>query len=142
MKEVNKDNTVKVHYTGKLENGEVFDTSENKEPLEFKVGEGKLIPGFEEGVVGMKENESKTIKIPSKEAYDPVRDELRYEVEKDKLPENIEPKQGMQLVSKQPDGQEMVVTVDKVQEDKVVINANHPLAGKDLTFDIKVVDIK
>ncbi|RMG80603.1 MAG: peptidylprolyl isomerase [Bacteroidetes bacterium] len=142
MKEVQQNDTVKVHYTGKLSNGEVFDTSENREPLEFKVGSGMLIPGFENGVLGMKENETKTITIPASEAYGEVHPELVHEIDKKHLPPEIEPKVGMDLVSTAPDGTEMILRIKEVKDSTIVVDANHPLAGKDLTFDITVVEIK
>ncbi len=142
MQKVEKDNKVKVHYTGKLKNGQVFDTSENREPLEFKVGEGKLIPGFENGVMGMEKGETKAFEISSDEAYGPVRKELVNEISKEYLPNDLEPKIGTKLISKTPDGQEIMVFVTDIKENTVVIDANHPLAGQDLVFDIKVVEIE
>jgi FKBP-type peptidyl-prolyl cis-trans isomerase SlpA len=142
MSEAKKDNLVKVHYTGKLDNGHVFDSSKDREPLEFKIGEGKLIPGFENGVIGMKLQESKTIKIPSAEAYGDKREELMIEVQNQQLPEELKPEVGMELVSKSPDGQEQVVKVAEVKEASIVVDANHPLAGQDLTFEIELVDIQ
>ena len=142
MSEAKKDNLVKVHYTGKLDDGQVFDSSKDREPLEFKIGEGKLIPGFENGVIGMKLQESKTIKIPSAEAYGDKREELMIEVQNQQLPEELKPEVGMELVSKSPDGQEQVVKVAEVKEASIVVDANHPLAGQDLTFEIELVDIQ
>jgi len=141
MSEAKKDNVVKVHYTGKLDNGQVFDTSKDREPLEFKIGEGKLIPGFENGVVGMKLQESKTIKIPYAEAYGEKKPELLIEVKKQQLPDNLTPEIGMELVSRSQDGQEQIVKVAEIKDESVVIDANHPLAGEDLTFEIELVDI-
>lgn len=142
MSEAKKDNVVKVHYTGKLDNGQVFDSSKDREPLEFKIGEGRLIPAFEDGVIGMKVEESKTIKIPSKEAYGDKNPDLMIEVKNEQLPENLSPEVGMELVSKSQDGREQIVKVAEVKDQSVVIDANHPLAGEDLTFEIKLVDIK
>ena len=136
-----KDNVVKVHYTGKLDNGQVFDTSKDREPLEFKIGEGKLIPGFENGVIGMNLQETKTIKIPSTEAYGEKRPELLIEVKKQQLPDNLTPEIGMELVSKRQDGQEQIVKIAEIKDQSVVIDANHPLAGEDLTFEIELVEI-
>lgn len=141
MSEAKKDNVVKVHYTGKLDNGQVFDTSKDREPLEFKIGEGKLIPGFENGVIGMKLQESKTIKIPYAEAYGKIKPELMIEVKKQQLPDNLTPEIGMELVSRSQDGQEQIVKVAEIKDESVVIDANHPLAGEDLTFEIELVDI-
>ena len=136
-----KDNVVKVHYTGKLDSGQVFDTSKDREPLQFKIGEGKLIPGFENGVVGMKLQETKTIKIPSAEAYGEKKPELMIEVKKQQLPDNLTPEIGMELVSKRQDGQEQIVKIAEIKDQSVVIDANHPLAGEDLTFEIELVEI-
>lgn len=142
MSEAKKDNLVKVHYTGKLDNGQVFDSSKDREPLEFKIGEGKLIPGFENGVIGMKLQESKTIVIPSAEAYGDKKEELMIEVQNQQLPEELKPEVGMELVSKSPDGQEQIVKIAEVKEASIVVDANHPLAGQDLTFEIELVDIQ
>jgi FKBP-type peptidyl-prolyl cis-trans isomerase SlpA len=142
MSEAKKDNVVKVHYTGKLDNGQIFDSSKDREPLEFKIGEGKLIPGFENGVIGMKLEESKTIKIPYAEAYGMKKPELMIEVKKQQLPENLTPEVGMELVSRSQDDQEQVVKIAEVKEDTIVVDANHPLAGEDLTFEIELVDIQ
>jgi FKBP-type peptidyl-prolyl cis-trans isomerase SlpA len=142
MSEAKKDNVVKVHYTGKLDSGQVLDSSKDREPLEFKIGEGKLIPGFENGVVGMKLQESKTIKIPSSEAYGEKKPELMIEVENQQLPENLKPEVGMELVSKSPDGQEQIVKIAEVKDASIVVDANHPLAGQDLTFEVELVDIQ
>ncbi len=142
MQKVEENNTVKVHYTGKLKNGQVFDSSANREPLEFTVGEGKLIPGFEKGVLGMAEGESKELEVSSDQAYGEVKEEMIHEIGKDKLPKDLDPKVGTQLVSKTPDGREFMVFIKKIMDDTVIIDANHPLAGEDLIFDIKVVDIQ
>ncbi len=142
MSQVKQNDTVKVHYTGKLADGQVFDTSEGKEPIEFTLGQGQLIPGFEKGLLDMKINEKKTINIPKEEAYGEPRAELVQEVEKSQLPEEIKPEVGMGLVSKTPDGQEMNLVVSEVKEDTIVVDGNHPLAGKDLVFDLEVVEIK
>lgn len=142
MSQVKQNDTVKVHYTGKLADGQVFDSSEGKEPIEFTLGQGQLIPGFEKGLLDMKINEKKTINIPKEEAYGEPRAELVQEVEKSQLPEEIKPEVGMGLVSKTPDGQEMNLVVSEIKEDTIVVDGNHPLAGKDLIFDLEVVEIK
>ncbi len=141
MSQVKKDDKVKVHYTGKLGNGEVFDSSLDREPMEFQVGSGQLIPGFENGVIDMKVNEKKTLVIPSAEAYGEPRKELIQEVPKDRLPEEIKPEVGMGLVSKTPEGQEIQLVVKEVNEDSILVDGNHPLAGQELTFEIEVVGI-
>ncbi|MGK0307843.1 MAG: FKBP-type peptidyl-prolyl cis-trans isomerase 2 [Urechidicola sp.] len=142
MNQVKENNTVKVNYTGKLSNGQVFDSSEGKEPLEFTLGQGQLIPGFEKGLIDMKLKEKKTITIDKNEAYGKINDDLIQEVNKNELPQDMTPEVGMGLVSKSPDGQEMNLRVVEVKEESVVIDGNHPLAGKDLIFDLEVVAIK
>jgi len=142
MSQVKENDTVKVHYTGKLADGQVFDTSEGKEPIEFTLGQGQLIPGFEKGLIDMKVNEKKTVTIPKDEAYGEPRQELIQEVQKDQLPEEIKPEVGMGLVSKTPDGREMNLVVAEVKDETIVVDGNHPLAGKDLVFDLEVVEIK
>lgn len=142
MSQVKENDTVKVHYTGKLEDGQIFDSSLEREPLEFTLGQGQLIPGFENGILNMSVNQKKTIQIPSAEAYGQVQDELFQEIPKKELPEDIKPEQGMGLVSKTPDGREIQLVVSEVKDDSIVVDANHPLAGKDLIFDIEVLEIK
>ena len=141
MIQVTVNSTVKVHYTGKLANGEVFDTSDGKEPIEFTLGEGQLIPGFEKGLIDMKLNEKKTINMTKDDAYGEVNETLIQEVKKTDLPQDMVPKVGMGLVSKSPDGQEINLMVVEVKEETIVIDGNHPLAGRDLIFDLEVVEI-
>jgi len=133
--------TVKVHYKGTLEDGTVFDSSEGKDPLEFTLGNGQLIPGFEKAVIGMSEGDSTTANIPSAEAYGERKEELEVQVEKEKLPEDIEPQIGMQLQLNQPNGQAIPVQISKIDDDQITLDANHPLSGKDLTFEIELVEI-
>ncbi len=143
MSQVKQNDTVKVHYTGKLEDGQVFDSSvERGEPIEFTLGQGQLIPGFEKGLIDMKLNEKKTINIPKDEAYGEPKPELIQEVDKNQLPEELKPEVGMPLVSKSPDGREINLVVKEVKDESIVVDANHPLAGKDLVFDLEVVEIK
>ena len=142
MSQVKQNDTVKVHYTGKLADGQVFDSSLEREPIEFTMGQGQLIPGFEKGLLDLKVNEKKTINIPAEEAYGSPREELIQEVEKSRLPEEIKPEPGMGLVSKSPDGKEVNLVVKEVKEESIVVDGNHPLAGKDLIFDLEVVEIK
>ncbi|HLW38883.1 MAG TPA: peptidylprolyl isomerase [Brumimicrobium sp.] len=141
MSQVKKDKTVKVHYTGKLTNGEVFDSSDGREPLEFTVGAGQMIPGFENGILDMKLNEKKIIEIPASEAYGERREELMQEVPKNQLPEEIKPEVGMPLMAQLPDGGQQQLVIAEVREESIVVDANHPLAGKDLVFDVEVVEI-
>jgi FKBP-type peptidyl-prolyl cis-trans isomerase SlpA len=142
MDQVKENNTVKVNYTGKLSDGQIFDSSEGREPLEFTLGQGQLIPGFEKGVIDMKLNEKKTITIAKEEAYGDVNPALIQEVSKSDLPEDMTPTVGMGLVSKTEDGRETNLLVVEVKDETIVLDANHPLAGKDLIFDLEVVGIK
>ena len=141
MAQAKNGDTVKVHYTGKLDDGTVFDTSADREPLQFKIGEGQLIPDFEQAVIGMNPGDSKTVQIPSDKAYGPHHEEMVMEVDRSQFPEGLEPKVDQRLQVQQPDGQAYAVTVTDVSEAKVTLDANHPLAGKDLTFDIQLTEI-
>lgn len=141
MSKVKANDMVRVHYTGKLTNGEVFDSSREREPMEVKLGEGSLIPGFEKGLVDMEVNEKKTITIPKEEAYGEIRKELFQAVPNSELPDNIKPEVGMGLVARGQDGSERQLRVAEVNEDNIVVDANHPLAGQDLVFDLEVVAI-
>lgn len=141
MTQVKENNTVKVHYTGKLADGQVFDSSEGKEPLEFTLGQGRLIPGFEKGLIDMKLNEKKTINIAVEDAYGAPREDLIIEVSKTELPQEMAPEVGMGLVSRTPEGQEMNLLVVEVKDETVILDGNHPLAGRDLVFDLEVVEI-
>ncbi len=142
MNQVQGNETVKLHYTGKLDNGQVFDSSANREPLEVQLGQGKLIPGFEKGLVDMKVNEKKTITIPKEEAYGDVQKELFQKIPNDNLPPEIKPEVGMGLVSKNPDGSERQLRVADVKDNFIIVDANHPLAGQDLTFELELLEIK
>ncbi|MFC1963770.1 peptidylprolyl isomerase [Chloroflexota bacterium] len=135
-------NTVKVDYTGTLDDGTVFDTSNGREPLEFTLGEGRVIPGFENAVRGMQVGESKAVTIPAGEAYGEHRAELIMEVERDRLPEGMDPQVEQQLQMRDASGQATIVIVTGVSENSITIDANHPLAGKDLTFELKLVAIE
>ncbi len=132
---------VKVHYSGFLEDGTVFDSSLQSDPFEFTLGEGMVIPGFENAVIGMETGETKTINIPSDEAYGPHRKELVATIERTQIPENISPEVGMSLQVRTPDGSFTNVLITEVSEGTVTLDANHPLAGKDLIFEIKLVEI-
>ncbi|MGY6559731.1 MAG: FKBP-type peptidyl-prolyl cis-trans isomerase [Nitritalea sp.] len=134
-------NKVQVHYTGKLEDGTVFDTSREREPLAFTLGDGNMIKGFDVAVTGMAIGEEKTVTIPAAEAYGERRDDMMVPVPVNQVPENIKPEVGMQLSLQGPQGQPMPVVVVSVDEEQIVLDANHPLAGKDLIFDIELVSI-
>ncbi len=141
MSQAKDGNTVKVHYTGKLESGEVFDTSKDREPLQFTLGGGNIIPGFDKGVMGMETGEKKTITIPPDDAYGPKRDDLVANVNRADFPENITPEIGQQLQMEQPDGTTMNVVITEMSDQKVTLDANHPLAGKTLIFDVELVEV-
>ena len=133
--------TVKVHYTGTLDDGTEFDSSIGRDPLQFIIGAGQMITGFDQGVNGMKLGESKTVKIPAEQAYGPYRQDLVQVVNRTELPEDIEPEVGQELLNQKADGQIIVFTVIDVSESNVTLDANHHLAGKDLTFEIELVEI-
>ena len=133
--------TVKVHYTGTLDDGTVFDSSIGREPLQFTLGEGQMIPGFEQGVLGMKLGESKTFTIPADQAYGPYHEGLVGEISRDQLQPGREPEVGQQLQATQTNGQIIIVTIINVSETNVTVDANHELAGEDLTFAIQLVEI-
>lgn len=141
MQEAKKGDKVKVHYHGKLTNGETFDSSAGREPLEFEVGSGSVIKGFDEGVSGMKVGEKKTINIPVDEAYGQRSEDMLIEFPKDRFPTDMEIKEGMQLMMSNGTGQNIPVIVEEVKDDAVILDANHPLAGEDLVFDIELVEI-
>ncbi len=133
---------VKVHYTGTLTDGTVFDSSVGKDPIEFTIGQGQMIPGFENAVLGMNVGDEKAeINIPSAEAYGEPREDMVIEVPKSNVPPEINPEIGQQLAVTRPDGQPMPVTVKEIKEDAIVLDANHPLAGKDLIFKIELVSV-
>lgn len=133
--------TVRIHYTGTLEDGTRFDSSEGREPLEFTLGSGQVIPGFDAGVAGMEPGQTKTIQIPAAEAYGPRREEMMLQVGAEQFPEGMEPEVGQQLQLNQPDGQAVVVRVAEVTDEGVTLDANHPLAGEDLTFELTLAEI-
>ena len=133
--------TVKVHYTGKLEDGTVFDTSKERDPLEFTLGKQQVIPGFEEGIVGMNPGETKTVSMGADKAYGPKREDLIAEVPRDKLPSDMKPEVGQRLQVQQQDGQKIPIVITAVNETAITIDANHPLAGEDLTFEIQLLEI-
>jgi peptidylprolyl isomerase len=131
-----------VHYTGKLEDGTVFDSSANREPLEVTMGQGQVIPGFEEALMGMSPGETKTASIPSDKAYGARRDDLVAQVERAQVPPEIQPEVGQRLRVEQQGGNMVNVVITEVSEESITIDANHPLAGKDLTFDLEIVKVE
>ena len=132
---------VKVHYTGKLDDGTVFDSSEGREPLAFTIGLGQMIPGFEQGVVGMEVGESKVVQIPAELAYGEYRPEGVLEVNRTEIPPDLQLEVGIRLQATQEDGRRVDMQIIALGDDTVTLDANHPLAGKDLTFDVEVVEI-
>jgi peptidylprolyl isomerase len=142
MQQVKKGDTIKVHYHGKLTDGTTFDSSAGREPLEFEVGGGMVIGGFDNGVMGMTIGEKKTIEIPADEAYGQKQEEMIMEFPKDRFPEDMVPEVGMQLNMSNGSGQNFPVVIVDVQEAVVILDANHPLAGQDLIFDLELVEIK
>jgi peptidylprolyl isomerase len=141
MTQAKKGDTVNVHYTGKLKDGTVFDSSVDREPLQFTISEGRILPGFEQGVIGMKPGDTKTVSIPADKAYGLHRKDLVLVVDKSKIPSHLKPEVGQQLKLNQPDGRAVPVRVTDISQSKVTLDANHPLAGKDLTFEIELVEI-
>ncbi len=134
--------TVTVNYVGKLADGTVFDSSEGRDPLKFIIGRQEVIAGFDRAALGMVTGEKKTVTIPCDEAYGPVHENLIETVERSMLPEDLELVEGGQLQVTREDGQVMYFMIDAVTVDTVTLNANHPLAGKELTFEIEMLDIK
>ena len=133
--------TVKVHYTGTLDDGEEFDSSRDSEPLEFTIGSGSMIQGFNDAVIGMKVGDIKDVSIPMEQAYGPIREQMIANFPRDQLPEDFTPEKGMQLQMQRQDGSPMVVTIVDFTEDSVLIDGNHPLAGQNLNFEIELVEI-
>ncbi|HEU5012799.1 MAG TPA: peptidylprolyl isomerase [Roseiflexaceae bacterium] len=141
MAQAKSGDTVSVHYTGTLGDGTVFDSSQNREPLVFTIGAGQVIPGFDQAVLGLEPGQTREVTIPAGEAYGEHTDDLVFDVDRDQLPADISPSVGDQYQMPQPDGQTVIVTVQDVTPEQVTFDANHPLAGQDLTFDIELVSI-
>ncbi len=141
-KTAKKGDTVRVDYTGKLETGEVFDSSKGKEPLEFELGSGKVIPGFDDGIIGMKEDQEKDITISPEKGYGNRSDNYIKEIPKNSVPEKIKLEKGMILLFKRQDGMTMPCTVNEIGKDTIKVDFNHPLAGKTLKFNVKLIHIK
>jgi len=141
MSNAKSGDTVSIHYTGTLSDGSEFDSSAGREPLQFALGSGQVIPGFDNAVEGMAVGESKSVTIPPTEAYGERHDQLVQDVPKSALPEDMKPEVGMQLQSQAPDGQVMNLQVTAVAADSITVDGNHPLAGQALTFAIELVEI-
>ena len=141
MSQVKSGDTVQIHYTGTLDDGTEFDSSAGRDPLQFTVGTGQVIPGFDKAVEGMAIGEKKTVNIEPEEAYGPRQDHMVQEVPKSALPPELEPEVGMGLQAKSQDGQNVQLTVTEVGEEKITVDANHPLAGKALNFEIELMQI-
>ena len=141
MQKVKSGDKVKVHYHGKLDSGETFDSSAGREPLEFEVGSGMVIKGFDDGVTGMSVGDKRTINIPFNEAYGPKNPDMIIDMPKDRFPKDIELEIGMPLAMSDGQGQQFEVIVTQLKEESVVLDANHPLAGQDLIFDLELIEI-
>ncbi|MDB5196706.1 MAG: peptidylprolyl isomerase [Flaviaesturariibacter sp.] len=141
MAQAQNGDKVRVHYHGKLRSGETFDSSEGREPLEFTIGSGQVIKGFDDGVTGMTTGEKKTVEIPVGDAYGEKNDEMIIEFPKDQFPPDMNPEVGMQLMMNNGQGQSFPVNIVEVREGTVLLDANHPLAGQDLIFDLELVEI-
>jgi peptidylprolyl isomerase len=135
---IQQGNTVLVHYTGKLQDGTVFDSSEGRAPLQFTIGSNQVIPGFENGLIGKAAGEKVTLNIPSEEAYGPIREELKVKVSNDQLPGKVEIGQGLQTVI---NNQTVNLVVKEIMSEGALLDANHPLAGEDLIFEVEVVQV-
>lgn len=141
MPEAKSGNTVKVHYRGTLEDGTQFDSSRGREPLQFTLGEGRIIAGFETAVEGMSVGGTKTVTVPAADAYGPRREDFAREVPRDAIPDDIDLAEGMVLTAQGPEGQTLRFSVVDFDEQKVKLDANHPLAGKDLTFELELMEV-
>jgi len=141
MSKAKDGDTVKVHYTGQLENGEVFDSSRQRDPLKFVIGSGNVIPGFENGIIDMEVGDTKLITISPEEGYGERREELVVKVMKDEFPDHISPAVGQQLQIKQGEGDVLNMNITALDEESVTLDANHPLAGHTLLFDVELMEI-
>lgn len=141
MTQAETGNTVKVHYKGMLDNGQVFDSSEGKEPLSFTVGHGTLIKGFENAVIGMAVGEEKEFTVEPDDGYGERNEDLIIDINRNDIPSHIDVSIGQRLQIQQPNGEAISVAVTDMTEEKVTLDANHPLAGQDLTFKVEVMEI-
>jgi peptidylprolyl isomerase len=142
MTQARNGHRVKVHYTGKLDDGTVFDSTEGRDPLEFTLGEGHVISGFEIAVEGMDEGDSKTVTLPPEQAYGPHREEMVVAIDRQQVPTNFHPQVGQQVELRSDDGRTLTARVIEVDDVQVTIDANHPLAGQQLVFDIDLVAVR
>lgn len=141
MSQAKNGDAVKINYTGKLDDGTVFDSSEGRDPLDFTLGAGQVIPGFDEAVTGMTVGEKKSVNIPADKAYGPRNEEMIIEAPRDQVPEDITPEVGQTLQMGGPNGEVVMVVITEVNDTHIKLDANPPLAGKDLNFDIELVAI-
>ncbi|MGD8963283.1 MAG: peptidylprolyl isomerase [Desulfobacterales bacterium] len=142
MREAQIGDLVSVHYTGKLKTGEVFDSSKDRDPLEFTLGNKELLTGFEDGVMGMKPGESKSVMLEPEDAFGDRREDLLLKLPKKEFPQNITPSIGLQLTLSNASGNKMTVVITEVGEKSVTLDGNHPLSGQTVVFDIKLLEIK
>ncbi len=141
MAEAKNGDKVRVHYTGRLDDGEVFDSSAQRDPLEFTIGSGEVIPGFDSAVTGMSPGQSKTVVLEPANAYGDYNAEMVHHVSRSQLPEDVELEPGMMVQASQGENETMLLTIKEITEKTITLDANHPLAGKELTFDIQLVEI-
>jgi len=141
MQQVKNGDKIKVHYHGRLTTGETFDSSEGRQPLEFEVGSGMVIKGFDDGVMGMKVGDKKTINIPADQAYGEKSPEMMIEFPKSQFPPEIDLQVGTQLMMSSASGQQFPVKIAEIKDDSVILDANHHLAGEELIFDLELVEI-
>jgi peptidylprolyl isomerase len=141
MPQAKSGDTVRVHYSGRLDEGTQFDSSSGSDPLEFEIGAGQVIPGFENAITGMAPGDKVTVTIPADEAYGPHRDEMVLEAPRSEIPDELDPQVGQQLQLQHPNGQAIPVVVTEVTDEVITLDGNHPLAGQDLTFDLELVEI-
>lgn len=141
MSQAKSGDTVKIHYTGTLDDGTQFDSSAGRDPLEFTVGSGQVIPGFDQAVEGMAVGDKKDVHIEAEDAYGPRHDQMIQEVPRSALPDDLEPQVGMGLQARRPDGAMLDLTITEVGEESITVDGNHPLAGKALNFALELVEI-
>lgn len=141
MTQAKENDKVKVHYTGKLGNGQVFDQTKEEEPFEFQIGEGKIIPGFENAIIGMEENEEKEVTVGPDQAFGEVSDDMIQEVPRENIEKDVSPEVGQEVNIKLSDETLIPARIVEVKDETITIDANHPLAGHELTFNLKLVEV-